>query len=80
MKDLSEYIESIISELIPKSSVRVHLAGGIYRIWVDVYEMRYINKTTKDLIKEFIDKTLQQYFPNGLENIKIVNVYFEEYG
>lgn len=78
MKDLSEYIDSIISELIPNSVVRVHLKDGVYYICMNVYEMRY-NEPAIGMIKEFIDSTLKSYFPKGLENKKIVNVFSEEY-
>ena len=77
MKDLSEYIESIISELIPNSVARVHLKDEVYYICINVYDIRYMNETVTNMIKEFIDSTLKSYFPKGIENKKIVNVYSE---
>ena len=79
MKDLSGYIESITEDLIPNSVVRVHLKDGVYYICMNVYDIRYMNETVTNMIKEFIDNTLKSYFPKGLENKKIVNVFSEEY-
>jgi hypothetical protein len=79
MKDLSDYIQSITEDLIPNSVVRVHLKDGVYYICMNVYDIRYMSETVTNMIKEFIDSTLKSYFPKGLENKKIVNVFSEEY-
>jgi len=79
VKDLSNYIQSLTEDSIPKTEVRVHLKDGVYYICIDVYEISYINDTAINVIKEFIDNILKSYFPKGLENKKIVNVYNEEY-
>ena len=79
MKDFSDYIQSITEDLIPNSVVRVHLKDGVYYICIDVYEISYINDTAINVIKEFNDNILKSYFPKGLENKKIVNVFSEEY-
>ncbi len=79
MKDLSDYIESILKGLIPNTVVDVHLTDGIYHICVDIYEVRYTKDMVRDLMTKYIHKELKTYFPNGLEHKKIVNVYETQY-
>ena len=79
MKDLSNYIESLLKGLIPNTVVDVHLTDGIYHICIDIYEIRYTKDTAKGLTEKYVDEELKKYFPNGLENKKIVNVYETQY-
>lgn len=79
MKDLTSYLQSIFKVSTPNTVVDVHLTDGVYHICVDIYEVRYAKDTVRDIVIEYIDKELKTYFPNGLENKKIVNVYETQY-
>jgi hypothetical protein len=77
MKDLSEYIESILDGLI-NNVIEVTLENGVYFIDV-IRESSEYNKNVRNIINlvtnETITNIMKTYFPNDEVKFKISNIF-----
>ena len=77
MKDLSEYIESILDGLI-SDVIEVTLENGVYFIDV-IRESSEYNKSVRNIINlvtnETITNIMKTYFPNDEVKFKISNIF-----
>jgi hypothetical protein len=79
MKDLSGYIDSLLDNVTTSEDVdrRVYLKEGTYIIEYTFYTNKYdigIEDFLTQIVKEQVDKVIDQYIPKGsLEYLIVVN-------
>ena len=76
MKDLSKYIESILSDGITLNvDYKVQYNRGVYVIKMRVKDYSYINDLVRKHINMSVDEVLDTYFPKGSIQY-VVNVLY----
>jgi hypothetical protein len=76
MKDLSKYIESILSDGITLDvDYKVQYNRGVYVIKMRAKDYCYINDLVRKHIKIAVDEVLDTYFPKGSIQY-VVNVLY----
>ena len=65
MKDLSEYIESLLEVLPIEADYKVWYEEGTYLIKIRVKGLTYVDDITQKHLKVAIDNHLHTYFPKG---------------
>jgi hypothetical protein len=76
MKDLSKYIESILSDGITLDvDYKVQYNRGVYVIKMRAKDYGYINDLVRKHIKIAVDEVLDTYFPKGSIQY-VVNVLY----
>jgi hypothetical protein len=76
MKDLSEYIVSLLEEIKIEADYKVWYEEGTYLIKIRLKGIRYINYTTERHVRLVIGNVLDTYFPKGSIKYAINLLYY----
>jgi hypothetical protein len=76
MKDLSEYIESILEVLPIEADYKVWYEEGTYLIKIRVKGLTYVDDITQKHLRLVINNLLDKYFPKGSIKYAINLLYY----
>jgi hypothetical protein len=76
MKDLSEYIESILEVLPIEADYKVWYEEGTYLIKIRVKGLTYVDDITQKHLRLVINNLLDTYFPKGSIKYAINLLYY----
>jgi hypothetical protein len=76
MKDLSEYIESLLEDIKIDADYKVWYEEGTYLIKIRLKGIRYINDATERHVRFVIGNALHTYFPKGTIKYTINLLYY----
>jgi hypothetical protein len=75
MKDLSEYIESLLEDIKIDADYKVWYEEGTYLIKIRLRGIMYINDTMENHLRLVIGNVMDTYFPKG--SIKyVINLFY----
>lgn len=80
MKDISNYLESILDGFLPSSEVRVEYRNEFYIIMVDLFNVANLKKpgkekTLRGLVEEMIESELKTYFEKAPKHFNTIRFY-----
>jgi hypothetical protein len=76
MKDLSEYIKSLLEDIKIDADYKVWYEEGTYLIKIRLKGITYINDTTERHIRFVVGNALHTYFPKGRIKYVINLLYY----